>query len=116
MPRPIPNFRHVLTIVPDVGTVRDKLVLQFPLDAHAAITQLRQAVDGVNREVKPIHIVQHRHVERCGDGALFLVAANVQIQVVPPAVRQPMNEPRVAVVREDDRRIRCKQRVELGVR
>jgi len=36
-------------------------------------------------------IVQHRHVEGCGDGALFLVTADVDVVVVGAAVGQPVD-------------------------
>ena len=61
------------------------------------------AVDDVDDEVEPVEVVEHDHVERRGGRALLLVAAHVQVVVVVPPIGEPMDEPRVAVVREDDR-------------
>jgi sulfur carrier protein ThiS len=47
--------------------------------------------------------------------ALLLVAAHVQAVVVGPAVRQPVDQPGVAVVGEDHRLVRREHRVELRV-
>ena len=74
------------------------------------------AVDHVLHEVEPIEVVAHHHVERRRGGALFLVAAHVHVLVVGAAVRQAMNEPRVAVVGEDDRAVLGEEAVEVAVR
>jgi len=41
--------------------------------------------------MKTIQIVQHRHVEGRGDGALFLVTADVEVVVVGAAIDQPVD-------------------------
>src|ERR671923_2579263 len=64
----------------------------------------------------PVHIVAHDHIERSCGGALFLVPAHVQIIVIGPAVSQAMNQPRIAMIRKDDRLIGGKKRVEILVR
>jgi hypothetical protein len=53
--------------------------------------------------VEAVQIVQDRHIEGRRDGALFLVAADVDIVVVRAAVGQPVDQPRVAMESEDDR-------------
>ena len=58
----------------------------------------------------------HAHVERRGGGAFLLVAAHVEIAVAGPPVGQPVNQPRIAVEREDDRLVRREQGVEVPVR
>ena len=50
------------------------------------------------------------------DRALLLVAADVEVGVVRPAVRQAVDQPRVAVIGEDDRAVRREQGVERLVR
>ena len=81
----------------------------------AARPERWHAVDDVLDQVEPVHIVAHRHVEGRGGRALFLVAAHVEVAVVGPPVREPVNEPRIAVVREDDRPVRREDPVELAV-
>src|SRR6185436_5998052 len=47
---------------------------------------------------------------------LLLVPAHVQVAMVGTPVREPVDQPRVAVVGEDDRTVGGEQRVELLVR
>ena len=72
------------------------------------------AVDDVDDEVEPVQVVEHDHVEWRGRRPLLLVAANVQVGVVRPAVREAVDQPRVAVIGEHDRLVGREQRVELG--
>ena len=64
----------------------DKLILELLLQINALVAGLWQAVDDVHHEVKAIQIIQHRHIERRGNGALFLVAADMDILVVGPTI------------------------------
>src|SRR5208283_563806 len=73
-PLPVPDLRHVPAVFVDVLLVLDQLVLELLLQVGALLAGLRQAVDGVHDEVEPVHVVEHRHVERRCDGALLLVA------------------------------------------
>jgi hypothetical protein len=75
----------------------------------------RHAVDDVADQVEAVEVVQHRHVEGRGGGALLLVAAHVQVAVVGAPVGQPVDQPRVAVVGEDDRLVGGEDRVEVAV-
>ena len=79
------------------------------------LPDLRQAVDGVHHEVEAVQIVQHRHVEGRGDGALFLVAADVDVVVVGAAVCQPVDQPRIGMEGEDDRLVLGEEVVEVHV-
>ena len=54
---------------------------------------LGKAMDGVHHEVKAVQVIEHRHVERRRDRALFLVAADMIVGVVGPAIGQPVNQP-----------------------
>ena len=90
-PFPVADFRHVFAVFIDVLLVLDQLVLELLLQVDALVAGLRQAVDGVHHEMEAVQIVQHRHVEGCGDGALFLVAADVDVVVVSAAVGQPVD-------------------------
>src|SRR5438874_899721 len=66
-------------------------------------TEAGDAVDDVHHEVEAVEIVEHDHVERRRGRALLLVPPHVQVGVAVTAVRQPVDEPRVPVVGEDDR-------------
>ena len=58
--------------------------------------------------------VLHPHVEGCGDGAFFVVAAHVQI-AVGPAVGESVDQAGVAVEGEDDVFVGGEQGVVVGV-
>ena len=85
-------------------------------DLGATHPRLWEPIDGVNRQVETIHVVEHGHVERRRDRALLLVAANVKILVVRSPIREPVNERRITVIREDNRLVRGEQRIEVGLR
>src|SRR5665647_2277637 len=114
-PFPIPNLRHVLAVSVDVLPVLNQLFLELLLQVDTLVAGLRQAVDGVHHEVEAVQIVQHRHVEGRGDGALFLVAADVDVVVVGAAVGQPVDQPRVGMEREDHRLVLGEDFVEIRV-
>jgi hypothetical protein len=78
--------------------------------------QSRDAVDDVDHEMEAVEVVEHDHVERRRRRPFLLVATHVQVAVVRASIRQPVDEPRIPVVGEDDRPVGREQRVELAVR
>ena len=65
--------------------------------------------------METIQIVQDRHVEWRGDGALFLVSSHMDVGVIGAAVGQAMNLPRVRMKGKDDRSIGGKKFIELYI-
>jgi hypothetical protein len=65
--------------------------------------QAGHAVDHVHDQVEAVEVVEHHHVERRGGGALLLVAAQAEALVIGPPVGEPMDQPGVAVERDDHR-------------
>ena len=114
-PAPIPDRRHVLSVSPDIEPVFGQGVGHPLLEIGASSSQLRQPVDGIARQMKPIEVVQHGHVEGRRDRAFLFVSAHVQIAVIRPAVGQPMNQKRVAVIRKDDGLVAREQEIEIRV-
>lgn len=90
-PFPIPNFRQVFAVFINVLLVLDQLVPELLLQVNALIAGLWQAIDGVHHEVKAIQIIHHCHVERGGNRALFLVAADMDVAVIGAAVGKAMD-------------------------
>src|SRR5437868_8011407 len=78
--------------------------------------QAGDAVDDVDDQVVAVDVVEHRHVEGRGRGALLLVPAYMQVVVAVAAVGEAVDEPGVAVEVEDDRLVGGEEGVELGVR
>src|SRR6186713_978776 len=99
-PSPVRYFRHVIAVLGDVVLVLEELVRDRLLGVGRARPELGQAVDHVAHEVEAVEIVHDDHVERRARRALFLVAAHVQVLVVRSTIREPMDEPRIAVERE----------------
>ena len=80
--------------------------------AHA---ERGHATDHVACEVEPVQIVADPHVERRGRRPLLLVAPDMQVVMVGPAIREPMDEPRITVESEDDGLVGREERVEIPV-
>ena len=53
--------------------------------------------------MEAIQIVHDTNVERRGGGTLFLITTHMEVFVIGSAVGEPVNEPWVAVKREDNR-------------
>jgi len=99
----------------DPGPVPDESVLHELAEPRGLGAQSRHPVNHVLHEVEAVHLVHHHHVERGGGGAFLLVAADVDVVVAVAAVGEPVDQPRIPVVGEDDRPSGGEQRVELGV-
>ena len=99
----------------NVLRVLDELLPDRLLDVGGARTKTRHPVDDVGDEVKPIEVVQYDHVERGGRRAFLLVAADMQVVMIGAAIGQAMDEPRVSVIREDDRFVGREEHVKLLV-
>src|SRR5580698_4122272 len=100
-PAPVAHFRHIFAIFRDVKFMALN-GLRVPLLGGADLrSKTRDAMDGVQRELEAVNVVQHAHVEWSRGGAFFLVAANVQGVVVVAAVGEAVNEPGITVKVED---------------
>ena len=58
--------------------------------------------------MKAIQIIQHSHVEGRSNRALLFVTTNVNIMVISATVGEPVDQPRVGVVGEDNRLVSSK--------
>jgi len=71
--------------------VLDDPVANPLLDVGGAGAQATDPVDDVLHEMEPVEIVHHHHVERRARCPFLFVAAHVQVLVVCPSVREPMD-------------------------
>src|SRR5262245_50598719 len=115
-PPPAGDLGHVVTIAGDELLMVDELVADRLLGVGGPRPKLRHAVDHVAYQVEAIEIVQHAHVEGCRGGALFLVAAYVNVVMARSPVSQPVNERRVTVEGEDNRLVGSEPRIKIVVR
>ena len=114
-PTPVRDFGHVFAMFRNVSFVAlhrfGKTLRGFIGDA----LQTRHAANGIEREPEAIHAIEHDHIERRGRRSLFDIAADVNVAVIAPAIREAMNQRRVAVEREDDRLIGGEERIEIFI-
>jgi len=78
--------------------VLNQLVFHLLLQVCALGAQIRYAVNDVMHQVEAVKVVLHPHVKGRRDGALFLIAANVQV-AIGPGVGETMDQPRISVER-----------------
>ena len=67
-------------------------------------------VNHVMHQVEPVQVVLHPHVKGRRNGALFLVAADVQV-AVGPGVGEAVDQPGVSMEAEDDGLVFGEQRI-----
>ena len=83
--------------------VLDELVANGLFGVGSARAKGRHAINDVGDEMKTVQVVHHHHVERRRGRAFFLEAAHMEILVVGAPIREPMNQPRITMIGEDDR-------------
>ena len=101
-PAPVLDFRQIVAVLVHILFVLHQLVAQELLEVSANALQSRHPVDHVACEMEAIQIVPHCHVERCGRCALLLKATDVQMIMSGTTISQPMDQPWVPVIGEDD--------------
>src|ERR1035441_4535403 len=86
-PFPVADFRKVLAVFINVFLVLDQFVLKLLLEADPLLARLRQPVYRVHHQMETVQIIEHGHVKGGGNGALFLVAAHMDVVVVGAPLR-----------------------------
>src|SRR6476661_6044103 len=115
LPGPVADRRVVLAVLSRVRASTQAGVVHLLADVAGPAAEPRHPVDHVDDEMEPVEVVQHHHVERRRRRSFLLVAAHMEVVVVSAAVREAVDQPRVAVVGEDDGAVRGEERVELRV-
>src|SRR3954454_15709778 len=101
-PGPVADLRRVLAALTAVRTRLEPPVDHLLAHMVGLPREPGQPVDHVDDEVEAVEVVEHDHVERRRRRAFLLVAAHVEVRVVLAAVGEAVDQPRVAVVGEDD--------------
>src|SRR5438270_4087109 len=108
-PTPVLHFRHVFAVRNHIFFVLCQLTLE---ECNCIIgLESGNSMDGVNGELKAVHIVEYDHIKRSGCSSLFFIATHMHVVMVPATVAQTVNQPGIAVVCKDHRLVRGKQRV-----
>ena len=76
----------------DVLLMLNKLVAHLLIQISALVAKLRQILQSSLYQMETIHVVLYAYIERSGDGAFLLVAANMNQTVVVTAISQLMDE------------------------
>ena len=105
-PFPLPDLRHVFAIFGDVVPMFDALVAEGLPGIVGLRAAQADAIDHISDQMKPVEIVHHHHIKRGRCSPFFFVPAHVQILVIRPSVGESVDQPRIAVEREDDRLVR----------
>src|SRR5258708_22445377 len=93
---------EVFSVRGDVLLVLGQLALKLLDCIISNSLESLHAVDGIDGQVKAVHVVAHDHVKRGGGGAFFFISAHMKVVVVLAAVIQAVNQPRVSVIRKGD--------------
>src|ERR1700759_4781952 len=81
-PPPVGDPGVVLAVVAGVFAALLALVDHLLAQVRGGRGEAGHPVDDVDDQAEAVQVVEHDHVERGGRGALFLVAADVQVVVV----------------------------------
>src|ERR1700674_1240793 len=111
-PTPIPNFRHILKVLPDISMVLTQFAVEHVDGVRRLRTQSRHMLQRIDGQVEPAHLVEHNHIEWSGGCALVIKSAHVEPRLVRTAMHHAVDEPTIAMECEDHINIPCKQRVE----
>ena len=90
LPFPVPHFRQVLAVFVNVLLVLNQLVLHHLFEIGPFRAQIWQAIDYVLNQMKAIQIILYSHVESGRNGALFVIASNMDV-AVGATIGQPMH-------------------------
>ena len=77
--------------------------------------EARNAKDGIESKTEAIHAIENDHIKGSGGGALFDVAANVDIVVIVAAIGEAVDQSGIAVEGKDHRLFGGEEGVEIVV-
>src|SRR5579863_3676861 len=103
LPPPPAHLRQILTMYPHVLMVLHQPIAQELLQVSGHSAYPRDPIDHVAGQMEAVQVVPHRHVEWRRCGPFLLVAAHMEPLRHGAAIDQSMDQPRVAVEREDHR-------------
>jgi hypothetical protein len=89
----------------------DQLGAEVLLRISGACSQARHAITHIADEMKTVELIQQDHIERRRRGAFLIIAAHMEVVMVRPAIREPMNQPWITMIGENNRFVRRKERV-----
>ena len=59
----------------------DELIPHHLNQERATVPQLGQTIDHIHHQMEPVNVILHPHIKGRGDGALLLVAPDVELTV-----------------------------------
>ncbi len=99
-PFPVCDLRQVRTVARDVQLVLYERVFHELNEVAVPVPEI-DVVQRQHHEVEAVDLVLDAHIKGCGDRALLLIAAHVDVPVFP-FVGQLVDEGRIAVKGKDD--------------
>src|ERR1700733_2996873 len=114
-PLPVPDLRHILPVLEHIARMLDEGVAKLLFDVSRGDAKAGHPLDHLDRQMKPVELVQHDHVEGRGGGTLFLETTNMHSGMVGPAIGQAMDQVGIAVIGEDHRLVAGEHPIKVAV-
>ena len=92
LPLPSGNLGKVLAVLMDELGVLNKLVAHLLIEVCTSVSELGKILESKLYKMETIHMVLYTNIERCGDGSLFLIAADMHETVIVTSVCKLVNE------------------------
>src|SRR5215469_12428534 len=102
-PLPAGDVGPVDAVLEGVLLAGNPFVGQLVEDARGAHTKPGDPVDGVHGQCEPVGLVLDGQLQRRVDVNVLCVAAHVEVALTRPVVRQPVDQPGIAMEGEDHR-------------
>src|SRR5450756_1307273 len=91
-PRPVANLRHVFPVLADIARMLDQGVAELLFDVSRRDAQSGDAIDDLDRQMKPVELVEYGHVEGRCRGAFFRETADVHPGMVGAVIGQAVDQ------------------------
>src|SRR5262249_20066741 len=92
-----------------------QLAPQELLEVSTDALQPWHTVHDIAGQMEAVELVEHGHIERSRGCAFFFVTAYMEIVVIGTAIGQAMNQPRITVIRKNDRLILRENRIKVAI-
>src|ERR1700739_1645769 len=114
-PFPAADLRVGLTVLAGVTTRGQPRIGHLLTEHRGPAGQPVDPVDDVHDQVEAVQVVEHHHVERRRRGAPLLEPPHMHAGVIGAPIGEPVDQPRIAMIGEDDWLVSGEQRVEFVV-
>src|SRR5579885_3442185 len=101
-PDPIPHLWHIFQVFKRILMMFGEYVLALLDQWRSQGMDARSVPHSEHSELIATHSIKHNHIERCGCGALLVVAAHVETRGIRAPMDEIMDRAPIAVKRENN--------------